>query len=88
MECLILHANDLSRSLVSFKQNATQVVVIELSQSGWLTAGTVPGIEPQPLKKITPDEPALLRLLHSWSDEPLARGAGGPLVATLRDRRD
>jgi transposase len=74
MECLMSQANDLSRSLVSFEQNATLVAVIELSQSSWLIAGTVPGIERQPLKKITPDEAALLRLLHRWRDEALAKG--------------
>jgi transposase len=66
--------NDLSRSLVSFEQNATLVAVIELSQSSWLIAGTVPGIERQPLKKIAPDEAALLHLLHRWRDEALAKG--------------
>jgi transposase len=34
----------------------------------------VPGIERQPLKKITPDETTLLRLLHRWRDEALAKG--------------
>ena len=61
--------NDLSRSLVSFVQETTLVAVIELSQSSWLIAGTVPGVERQPLKKIVPDEAALLRLLHRWRDE-------------------
>jgi len=61
--------NDLSRSLVSFDQETTLVAVIELSQSSWLIAGTVPGVERQPLKKIVPDEAALLRLLHRWRDE-------------------
>jgi transposase len=67
-------ANDLSRSLVSFEQDATLVAVIELSQSSWLIAGTVPGIERQPLKKIAPDEAALLRLLHRWRDEAVGKG--------------
>jgi transposase len=66
--------NDLSRSLVSFEQNATLVAVIELSQSSWLIAGTVPGVERQPLKKIVPDEAALLRLLHRWRDEAIGKG--------------
>jgi len=63
MECLMPQPNDLSRSLSSFERDATLVAVIELSQSSWLIAGTVPGIERQPLKKIAPDEAALLRLL-------------------------
>jgi hypothetical protein len=44
--------NDLSRSLIPFDQATTLVAVIELSQSSWLIAGTIPGIERQPLKKI------------------------------------
>ena len=34
----------------------------------------MPGIERQPLKKITPDEAALLGLLNRWRDEALAKG--------------
>jgi transposase len=67
-------ANDFSRSLVPFEQNSTLVAVIELSQSSWLIAGTVPGIDRQPLKKITPDETVLLRLLHRWRDEAIGKG--------------
>jgi len=66
--------NDLSRCLVSLEQDTTLVAVIELSQSSWLIAGTVPGIERQPLKKILPDEVALLRLLHRWRDEAIGKG--------------
>ena len=66
--------NDFSRCLTPFEQNSTLVAVIELSQSSWLIAGTVPGIERQPLKKITPDETALLRLLHRWRDEAIGKG--------------
>src|ERR1700737_106213 len=35
-----------------------------MSQSSWLVAGIVPGVEPQPLKKLAADEIALLKLLH------------------------
>jgi len=72
--------NDLSRSLVSFDQEATLVAVIELSQSSWLIAGTVPGVARQPLKKIAPDEAALLRLLHRWRDEA---GQGGRVITRM-----
>ena len=41
--------NDLSRSLVSFEQSSTLVVVLEMSQSSWLAAGVVPGVERRPL---------------------------------------
>jgi transposase len=66
--------NDLSRSLVSFGQESTLVAVIELSQASWLIAGVVPGVERQPLKKMAPDEAALLRLLHRWRDEAIQNG--------------
>ena len=66
--------NDSSRSLVTFEQDATLVAVIEMSQSSWLVAGTVPGIERQPRKKIIPDETTLLRLLHRWRDEAIQKG--------------
>ena len=67
-------ADDSSRSLVTFEQNATLIAVIEMSQSSWLVAGTVPGVERQPRKKIMPDETALLRLLHRWRDEAARKG--------------
>lgn len=66
--------HDLSRSAVPFEQDACVVAVIELSQSSWLVAGTVPGIERQPLKKLEPDTQALLRLLHRWQDEAAGKG--------------
>ena len=66
--------NDLSRSLAPFEQDTTLVAVIELSQSSWLIAGTVPGIERQPLKKIAPNETELLRVLHRWRDEATRSG--------------
>jgi transposase len=66
--------NDLSRCLVSLDQDSTLIAVIELSQSSWLIAGTVPGVERQPLKKSVPDEAALLRLLHRWRDEAIGKG--------------
>jgi transposase len=66
--------NDLSRSLICFEPDTTLVAVIELSQSSWLIAGTVPGVERQPLKKITPDETALLGVLDRWRDEAVRSG--------------
>ena len=58
-------ANDLSRSPVPGTKY-TLIAVIELSQSSWLVAGIVPGIERQPVKKIEANEVALLRLLQRW----------------------
>lgn len=59
--------NDLSRSLATFEPDSTLIAVVELSQSSWLIAGVVPGVERQPLKKLAPDENALLVvMLCSW----------------------
>ena len=66
--------NDLSRSLVALQQDSTLVAVIEMSQSSWLVAGIVPGLGRQPLKKLEPDQEALLRLLRRWRDEATKAG--------------
>jgi len=62
-------SNDLSRSLAALDQDSTLIAVIEMSQSTWLVAGIVPGINRQPLKKLAADEAALLQLLDRWRDE-------------------
>jgi len=62
-------SNDLSRSLEPLDQASTLIAVIEMSQSSWLVAGVVPGVERQPRKKLEPDQEALLRLLQRWRDE-------------------
>jgi transposase len=61
--------NDLSRSLTALDENSTLIAVIEMSQSSWLVAGIVPGIERHPVKKLAPDEGGLLLLLHRWRGE-------------------
>jgi transposase len=61
--------NDLSRSLVNLDQQSTLIAVIEISQSSWLVAGIVPGLERHPLKKLDASETALLVLLRRWQDE-------------------
>ena len=61
--------NDLSRSLTSLEQDSTIIAVIEMSQSSWLVAGIVPGIERHPLKKLEPSEEELVRLLMRWRAE-------------------
>lgn len=66
--------NDLSRSLVALEQDATLIAVIEMGQSSWLVAGVVPGIERQPLKKLTADQDGLLQLLHRWRNEAVQAG--------------
>ena len=59
----------LSRSLVALDEDNTLIAVVEMSQSSWLVAGLLPGVERDPLKKLTADENALLSLLHRWRDE-------------------
>jgi transposase len=66
--------NDMSRSLATFDHDRTLIAVIEMSQSSWLVAGIVPGIERHPLKKLTVDEEALLRLVQRWQDEAAQAG--------------
>ena len=51
-----------------------------MSQSSWLVAGIVPGVERQPLKKLVADEIALLKLLHRWREE--AEKAGRKIERT------
>src|SRR5258705_9809313 len=74
MERPMSQPNDLSRSLLPLVQDRTLIAVIEMSQSRWLVAGVVPGVERQPLKKLDPDEQALLRLLQRWRDEAAKSG--------------
>jgi len=71
--------NDLSRSLVALDQDSTIIAVVEMSQSSWLVAGVLPGIERQPRKKLEPSAERLLGLLHRWRDEasgPVKRSRG------------
>ena len=60
---------DASRSLYPLEQDNTIIAVIEMSQSKWLVAAVVPGVERQPLKKLDADEEAVLKLLHRWRNE-------------------
>jgi hypothetical protein len=57
---------DASRSLTALEQDSTIIAVIEMSQSKWLVAALVPGVERQPLKKLDAQEEGLLKLLHRW----------------------
>jgi transposase len=66
--------NDLSRSLVALDQNSTIIAVIEMSQSSWLVAGVLPGIERRPCKKLEPSPERLLGVLHRWRDEAVRAG--------------
>ena len=60
---------DASRSLTALEQDSTIVAVIEMSQTKWLVAALVPGVERQPLKKFDAHEETLLKLLHRWRQE-------------------
>ena len=60
---------DPRRSLTALEPDSTLIAVVEMSQSSWLVAAIVPGLERQPLKKLEPDEAALLRLLERWRGE-------------------
>src|SRR2546429_3012805 len=66
--------NDLSRSLVTLDQNSTVIAVLEMSQSSWLVAGMLPGIERQPRKKLEPSPERLVAVLHAWRDEAVRAG--------------
>src|SRR3712207_4291097 len=72
--CPMPRQDALSRSLVTLEQDSTLIVVVELSQSSWLVAGIVPGLARHPLKKLEPDQEALLRLLRRLRDEATKAG--------------
>src|ERR1700738_2814831 len=74
MEHPMQKLNDLSRSLAPLEPDGTLIAVIEMSQSSWLVAGIVPGVDRQPLKKLAADETALLQLLYRWRDEATKAG--------------
>jgi transposase len=75
---MTIQVDDLSRCLATLDERSTLVAVVEMSQSRWLVAGLVPGIDRRPLKKLEPDAPALLRLLEGWREE--ATKAGRPIA--------
>src|SRR3954454_8188489 len=66
--------NDLSRSLVAFEQDSTLVAVIEMGSANWLVGGFVPGLSKDPMKKLSPDAPLLLKLLDGWREKALTKG--------------
>ena len=81
--------NDLSRSAVALEQDITLIVVIEMSQSSWLLAAMVPGLDREPLKKLPPDPAVLLAQLQRWRDEAAAAGhAIARIAVTYEAGRD
>jgi hypothetical protein len=71
---------DPSRSLAALDQDSTIIAAIEMSQSKWLAAAVVPGVERQPLKRLDADKEALPKALHRWRNE--AGRAGHTLYAS------
>jgi len=67
--CSIPDTTALSRSCIALDEDNTLIAVVEMSQSSWLVAGLLPGVERDPLKKLAVEEKALLSLLHRWRDE-------------------
>src|ERR1700741_2350185 len=89
MERAMAKQNDLSRCLVTLEQDATVIAAIEIGQSSWLVAGIVPGLERNPLKKLSPDPDALLQLLHRWQREAVQAGrANKRIVVAYEAGRD
>lgn len=66
--------SDLSRSSTALDVDRTMIAVIEMGLSSWLVAGIVPGVERQPLKKLTTNENDLLDLLKRWCSEAARMG--------------
>jgi hypothetical protein len=54
--------------------DSTIIAIIGMSQSSWLVASMLPGIERQPRKKLEPSPERLLALLHRWQDEAVRAG--------------
>jgi hypothetical protein len=74
-----------SRSLTALEQDSTIIAVIEMSQSKWLGAALVPGIERHPLKKLDAREEGLP------ADDPhypLKHGTGSPARSARRQGAD
>jgi transposase len=74
MERLKPRSNDLSRSFTALDQDSTLIVVIEMSQSSWLVAGMVPGVERRPLKKLKPEDGQLLKVIDRWRHRAIQAG--------------
>jgi transposase len=66
--------NTPDRCPTALAPDETLVAVIEMSQSSWLVAGIIPGVDRLPLKRLTPDPFALIGLLERWRDEATKAG--------------
>jgi transposase len=65
---------DASRSLTALEQDNTLIAVIEMSQTKWLVAAIIPGVERQPLKKLVAEAQQLYKLLQRWRSEAVQAG--------------
>ena len=66
--------NDPGRCPTALEAETTLIAVVEMSQSSWLVAAMVPGVERHPLKKFEADQEALLRQLERWREEAARAG--------------
>jgi transposase len=66
--------NDPGRCRTALDPEGTLIAVIEMSQSSWLVAAIVPGLERRPLKKLAVDGAGLLRQLERRREEAARAG--------------
>ena len=66
--------NDPGRCRTALDPESTLIAVVEMSQSSWLVAAIVPGLERHPLKKLAVDEAGLLWQLERWREEAARAG--------------
>jgi len=79
--------DDSKACLTAFVQDNTLTVVIEMSLASWLVAGTIPGVDREPRKKIGPDPEVLLQLLYRWRDEAIKVGKEITRIAVAYETR-
>jgi hypothetical protein len=60
---------DAIRPATALEQDSTIVAVVEMSDTNWLVAALVPGVERQLIKRIDAHDKTLLKLLHRWRQE-------------------
>jgi hypothetical protein len=76
--------DDLSRSAVGLDHDSTLIAVIEMSQSSWLVAGIVPGIDRHPLVWGCFGQEGNVKLWRFSSRDPKQRRHGVKGVAAQR----
>ena len=70
--------DDLSCSLVSFEQNSSATVFVEMSESSWLVAGQVPGLDRQPSEEAGTESSRAVIRHRMWSDHTEFRWGKAP----------